>query len=210
MILSTEPVILEDEGKLVLRAPDMPDISVPLKAPEVTIDNLLEVQVWDDLLTGIDLGPEVSAWLSQYLEGTEEITLLFVCAAAVVDMFVDISSSVGVGEFRLVAKGSRPRKLDDKVMPRGEAFDFEPQTGFTDNFPFHLISVASLEDLNSRLSHDAQMKNFRPNIIVRGCEPFGEDTWQKIAIGSRIFHVVSLCPRCQARLPLIFPHLKIK
>lgn len=37
---------------------------------------------------------------------------------------------------------------------------------------------------------------FRPNIVVTGCEPFAEDTWQSIRIGAVEFAVVKPCVRC--------------
>ena len=40
------------------------------------------------------------------------------------------------------------------------------------------------------------MNRFRPNIVVRGCEPFAEDTWNKIKAGSVELAVVKPCARC--------------
>lgn len=39
---------------------------------------------------------------------------------------------------------------------------------------FMLISEASLIDLNSRLLKNVEMLQFRPNIVVKDCEPFFE------------------------------------
>jgi len=44
-------------------------------------------------------------------------------------------------------------------------------------------------------------RNFRPNIVVKGCnKPFEEDTWKKIVIGDgtndNLFFVVVRCTRC--------------
>jgi uncharacterized protein YcbX len=40
------------------------------------------------------------------------------------------------------------------------------------------------------------MNRFRPNFVVAGSEPFAEDAWKKIRIGSTVFHVVKACERC--------------
>ena len=40
------------------------------------------------------------------------------------------------------------------------------------------------------------MNRFRPNFVVEGSEPFAEDSWKKIRIGSTVFHVVKACARC--------------
>ncbi len=68
--------------------------------------------------------------------------------------------------------------------------------GFSDAYPFLMISEASLENLNSRMEHRLPMNRFRPNLVVAGCEPFAEDQWRLIRIGSIEFHVVKPCERC--------------
>jgi MOSC domain-containing protein len=68
--------------------------------------------------------------------------------------------------------------------------------GLADGFPFLLISEASLSDLNARLEQPVPMNRFRPNLIVRGCEPFAEDGWKLVRIGSLTFRVVKPCSRC--------------
>ena len=40
------------------------------------------------------------------------------------------------------------------------------------------------------------MNRFRPNIVVKGCEPFAEDTWNRIRIGDVELAVVKPCARC--------------
>jgi uncharacterized protein len=76
------------------------------------------------------------------------------------------------------------------------AHDERDQVGFADGFPFLLLSEASLADLNARLSVPISMQRFRPNIVVSGTTPFGEDTWKIIRIGGIEFHVVKPCARC--------------
>ncbi len=70
------------------------------------------------------------------------------------------------------------------------------KTAFSDGFPLLLISQESLDDLNSRSTSPVAMTRFRPNIVVKGCEPFAEDTWKKIRIGNNIFRIVKPCSRC--------------
>ena len=67
---------------------------------------------------------------------------------------------------------------------------------FADGYPFMILSEASLADLNSRLANPLPMNRFRPNLVVSGAAPYDEDDWQKIAIGSTIFHGVKGCDRC--------------
>jgi uncharacterized protein YcbX len=70
------------------------------------------------------------------------------------------------------------------------------RVSLADGFPFLLISEASLSDLNVRLEQPVPMNRFRPNLVVRGCEPFAEDGWELVRIGSLTFRVVKPCSRC--------------
>jgi uncharacterized protein YcbX len=40
------------------------------------------------------------------------------------------------------------------------------------------------------------MNRFRPNIVVKGGEPFAEDTWKRIRIGDVELAIVKPCARC--------------
>lgn len=86
---------------------------------------------------------------------------------------------------------------DESVRPVDPAYGGPgDQVGLADGFPFLLISEASLADLNARLEEPVPMDRFRPNLVVRGCEPFAEDNWKLVRIGSIIFRVVKPCERC--------------
>ncbi len=67
---------------------------------------------------------------------------------------------------------------------------------FADAFPLLLISEGSLHDLNSRLTSPITMNRFRPNLVVSGCEPYAEDRWKEIKIGTISLRVVKPCARC--------------
>jgi uncharacterized protein YcbX len=83
------------------------------------------------------------------------------------------------------------RKCDPKYA-RSE----NDHTGFADGYPFLLVSQASLDDLNARLSEPVPMNRFRPNLVVQGCEAFAEDAWRDIRIAGIDFGVVKPCARC--------------
>jgi uncharacterized protein YcbX len=87
-----------------------------------------------------------------------------------------------------------PERSHRPVAPRSSAPLAE--VGFADAYPFLLISEGSLEDLNRRLAEPLPMNRFRPNLVVGGCAPFGEDDWRRIRIGGILFNVVSPCSRC--------------
>jgi uncharacterized protein YcbX len=95
-------------------------------------------------------------------------------------------------EVRLVhiANGYRRRvESDYAVNP-------DDHTGFADGYPILLASEAGLAELNSRLKTPVPMNRFRPNLVVRGCESFAEDTWNRIRAGDVTLAVVKPCARC--------------
>jgi uncharacterized protein YcbX len=76
------------------------------------------------------------------------------------------------------------------------AINDDDHTGFADGYPILIASEGSLRDLNSRLESPIPMNRFRPNIVVKDCEPFAEDTWKHIKIGDVELALVKPCARC--------------
>lgn len=92
---------------------------------------------------------------------------------------------------QLVAMTERTNRLVE------QEYAFNQETvSFADAYPILLISEASLEDVNTRLPAPVGMNRFRPNLVVRGCTPFAEDSWKVIQIGGLRFKVVKPCARC--------------
>ncbi len=77
------------------------------------------------------------------------------------------------------------------------AVNADDHTGFADGYPILILSETSLQDLNSKLDSPLPMNRFRPNIVVKNCEPFAEDTWRRIRIGDVEMALVKPCPRCE-------------
>jgi len=73
----------------------------------------------------------------------------------------------------------------------------DDHTGFADGYPILLISEESLADLNTRLVSPLPMNRFRPNVVVKGCEPYAEDAWNKIYSGNVELAIVKPCARCE-------------
>jgi uncharacterized protein YcbX len=76
------------------------------------------------------------------------------------------------------------------------AVNADDHTGFADGYPILIASEAGLADLNARLKTPVPMNRFRPNVVVKGCQPFAEDTWKRIRIGEVELAVVKPCARC--------------
>ncbi|KAB2580221.1 Mitochondrial amidoxime-reducing component 1 [Lasiodiplodia theobromae] len=103
-------------------------------------------------------------------------------------------------DLRLIYKGPTPRVLrgggDPRVLGRTQA------TMFADMMPVQVSSLASIAELNSRLrardEAEIDIERFRPNVVVRGHEPWNEDVWKTLRIDDRLeLDVVCRCLRCQ-------------
>ncbi|MDQ4127820.1 MAG: MOSC domain-containing protein [Actinomycetota bacterium] len=148
-------------GALIVGAPGMPYLELPLHPPEPL--GLLEVDVWGDKVRGAPTGEEADRWFGQFLG--------FAC--------------------RLVyMPDEEVRSVDSAHAADGDQFSL------ADAFPFLLISEASLDDLNGRMEEPVAMNRFRPNLVVRGCEPYAEDGWSWVRIGGVSFRVAEPCARC--------------
>jgi uncharacterized protein len=128
----------------------------------------MKVQVWNSIVDATPASRAADLWLSRYLE--------FPC--------------------RLVyMPGESIRYSNNKYAGEGR------QVGFADGYAYMVIGEASLVDLNQRLAaknHPAlPMNRFRPNFVVSGTDPYGEDRFADIRIGSAAFRGVKPCGRCQ-------------
>ncbi len=92
---------------------------------------------------------------------------------------------------RLVRMGGTYQRLN--LKPAAQAGDV---VSFADSCPFMAISEASLADLNSRLARPLPMNRFRPNLVIAGCTPYGEDAWHRVRIGGAVFRSAGPCARC--------------
>lgn len=67
---------------------------------------------------------------------------------------------------------------------------------FVDGNPLSLVSEASLTDLNARLEAPVDLRNFRHNLVVKGCEAYAEDAWDTLHIGDLTLERLGPCVRC--------------
>lgn len=98
--------------------------------------------------------------------------------------------------FRSVAEHHRELY---RCAPRREQLDWQPRVGFGDAYPLHILNLASVQDVGSRLRKEAprlSALNFRPNIIITGLEPYAEDAWKQIRIGKHEYYVSCRTVRC--------------
>ncbi|HVG25646.1 MAG TPA: MOSC domain-containing protein, partial [Thermoanaerobaculia bacterium] len=68
---------------------------------------------------------------------------------------------------------------------------------FANERPLHLITEASVAELNADVEGDAVPSGrFRPNFVVAGPSPYQEDRWTEVRIGSVAFRRVEPTSRC--------------
>ena len=88
-----------------------------------------------------------------------------------------LSTFLGKPGFELIYFDDEFEPLKSKHQERdypNEALDTDV-AAYHDMSPYHLASMESVEDLNSRLKKPIEIYNFRPNIIVQGADkPYGE------------------------------------
>ena len=83
--------------------------------------------------------------------------------------------------------------------PTKDDIGFQPTVGFQDAYPLHILSLASVQDVASKFEGGSTMlsaRNFRPNILITGGQPYSEDSWKKIKIGAYEYFVSCRTVRC--------------
>jgi len=67
---------------------------------------------------------------------------------------------------------------------------------FADGYPFLIANDASRRDLEERSGTPLAMERFRPNLVIDGLEPWGEDDVARLRVGEVTFDLVKPCVRC--------------
>ena len=107
-----------------------------------------------------------------------------------------VRAVVGRPDVTLV-RVAEPRPLNPTYARAGDA------TAFADGYPVTLASESSLGRLRDWMaevsgeSRDLPMDRFRPNLVVGGeLDPFEEDAWGRVRVGSVTFRVAKGIDRC--------------
>ncbi len=156
---------------LVLSAPGMGELYVPFKGDT---RQPIWVTVWEDGGCVFDQGEDAARWLTEYL------------------------SRERPGKYRLVwMRDDLIEQHPDSPHGRKDKLD-RAEMAFADGYPLLVVSEGSLLDFNGRHEHDPlPMNRFRPNIVLSGCKPYGEDHMDHIRIAGLDFLGGKLCARCE-------------
>jgi len=130
----------------------------------------VQTKVWGDPCEAEDEGDEVSRWLTAAAESSETLRLV-----------------------RMATGFVRPQGIPDQLGENTHTF-------FADSAPFLVANEASLDALNEELKSRDQarvpMDRFRPNIIVRGLEPFSEHQIAGFRTDNYGLKFCHACERC--------------
>lgn len=110
-----------------------------------------------------------------------------VAATVVEEATAWVSTFLG-GDYRLVHMPERTRRTHPDRT--------DTPISFVDGDPLSLVSEASLEDLNGRLGVQVDLRRFRFNLVVGGCEAYAEDAWGTLEIGGLRLERLGPCARC--------------
>lgn len=166
--------------RLALVQPTLRQDDLVLRAPgmlalHVALDRVespLRVRVWSDELPAWDMGALAAQWFSDFAGRP----------------------------LRLVRFDPQQRRLSDRRWTGAH----EAQTAFADGFALLVTSTASLAELNRRLALQglpaADMRRFRPNLVLDGIEAHDEDNIDRLEIdtpqGVVTLQLVKPCARC--------------
>lgn len=48
------------------------------------------------------------------------------------------------------------------------------KAAYADLTPYMLMTIPSIDDLNNKLQNPVGVRNFRPNLVLRNCQPYEE------------------------------------
>jgi hypothetical protein len=146
--------------------------AAPLVLPATATGEALRVRVWDDVVEAYAAGAAADRWFRDLL-----------------------------GEpVRLVQFAPVQRRLSSARWTG----DLQAENAFSDGYPILVVSSTALDELNRRLAlggHPAvTMARFRPNLVLDGLDPHGEDHLDELVFdtpdGPVRLRLVKPCPRC--------------
>ena len=122
-------------------------------------------------VAAIDMGDTCAAWFTRQLN--------------IKCRLVKIAGSWNLGEHKSY------RLLQDLAIT-----PVAPERGRLQAFPLHITCEKSLDELNEKQTKPVSMDRFRPNIVIDGEVPYGEDEWCDVEIATAKVRVNIPSERC--------------
>uniref|UniRef100_A0A914DNL3 MOSC domain-containing protein n=1 Tax=Acrobeloides nanus TaxID=290746 RepID=A0A914DNL3_9BILA len=155
--------------------------------------NVSEKIVCVNSLNTIDCGNNVSDWLKELHPSLAD-------GARLVQIRDDEKRLYGLTGRLNEKRLRRTDVLDSYDSLNGELEKSDSNQNFSNQADFLLICKRSVEAIAERVGLDPEtvMKRFRPNFVLEHAgDPFDEDHFKQLFIGSAKFEVVGKCTRCQ-------------
>ncbi len=166
--------------RMALVRPTLKRMELVLRAPgmlalHLEIDGVgdpCRVRVWKDEVAAYDMGDLAAQWFTDFLGR----------------------------RLRLVRFDPAQRRLSNRQWTG----DIEAENAFSDGYPILVASQAGLDEVNRRLATAGHAgittERFRPNLVLEGLDPHGEDHVRELAFdtpeGPVRLRLVKPCSRC--------------
>ncbi|GAX27758.1 uncharacterized protein FisN_13Hh140 [Fistulifera solaris] len=180
-------VVVAENDQFTLTSHLLPNVQATFSTQPISESPKYRATLWGDCVQVEDMGDTAAQFLQ-----------------SIVDQDSEMPDDLKLLKVRLVVQCPEDvRVANEQYVPAATRgwFGQAPVVALSDGFPILIANDKSLEELNRRLQAKGKallsMRNFRPNIVVAGLEPFEEDRWKVIRIGNAILHVVKGCPRCK-------------
>lgn len=141
---------------------------------------LEEMKIWKDTPVCLNMGTTIAPNSKLFLEELQAV----------------IGCTNPLAFFRITSE--QPREVY-RCAPRKEVLGWQPRVAFGDAYPLHIMNLASVRDVGSKLqagSFKLSTRRFRPNIVFTGLEAYAEDAWKRIKIGGYEYYVSCRTVRC--------------
>ncbi|XP_062813041.1 molybdenum cofactor sulfurase isoform X1 [Anolis carolinensis] len=171
-----QPIINLEQNVMIIKAEGMDPISVSLEEKSGSQNEICLSKVCSHRVQTYDCGRRVADWFSEFLGR----------------------------QCRLIRQNSDFKRNANKKDEKGEASAVAASLSLVNEAQYLLInrtSVLTLRDhiverVGDSLVLQDLIHRFRANIVISTNEPFEEDLWEEITIGSLHFKVMGPCHRC--------------
>ncbi|XP_042906858.2 mitochondrial amidoxime-reducing component 1 [Parasteatoda tepidariorum] len=165
---------------LIISGPNVSPLTIKLEDAPNPKAEIIECQLIGELAYVVDCGEESNHWFRDYLN---------------------------MPNIRLVRHfPNLPKRKFVQNHPLYKSLRKKYTVALQNLAAFHVLSQASINDLNDRLEKKISIYNFRPNILVDGCEPYAEDSWKCIKFGNEV-EILNATPSTRCLLTTYDPDI---